>query len=68
MGWFSKTPATPQQQIDELKVDHLPEELRPQKPDLDALGLSDIKTAKDLKNQLQAHQQNVGKDQKFERG
>ena len=68
MGWFTKTPPTPQQQLDEIKTDHIPEELRPPKPDFDALGLNDLNKAKDLRKQLAAHQQNAGTEQKLARG
>merc|ERR1712226_1842744 len=58
-GWLWKKP-TPQQEVNNINVDHLPENLRPDKPDLDALGLNDQMKAKDLRNQLSAHQQNAG--------
>merc|ERR1712071_442379 len=60
-GWLWKKP-TPQEEVNNINVDHLPEELRPKQPDFNALGLNDLNKAKDLRNQLSAHQQNAGKD------
>jgi ATPase family AAA domain-containing protein 3A/B len=58
-GWLWKKP-TPQQEVNNINVDHLPENLRPKQPDFAALGLEDLNKAKDLRNQLSAHQQNAG--------
>jgi len=50
MGWlFGGKPKTPQDQVNDIKTDHIPENLRPQKPELSALG--DIQ---DLGNKLSA--------------
>ena len=46
MGWFSPKPKSPQDQVDSIKTDHLPDHLKPEKPEFSALG--------DLSNQLSA--------------
>lgn len=66
-GWLWKKPATPQQEVNNINVDHLPEELRPKQPDFNALGLNDLNKAKDLRNQLSAHQQNAGQGGQWRR-
>merc|ERR1711881_74858 len=59
MGWFTKTPQTPQEKVDAINTDHLPEELRPQKPDFSALGAKQPSLG-DLSKQLQAAQSVAG--------
>jgi len=61
MGWFSKTPPSAEQQLEGLtnQTQNLPENLRPDQPDISALGGA-ARSKSDISNELKAMQNVTG--------